>query len=59
MTELFEIPGMKNIRNNSIVKRSANAKIVKSTLGNEIQNDIVTSMNNLKRTKYLNVISSK
>ena len=58
MRELFEIPGMKNIRNDSIVKRSANAKIAKSTLGNEIQNDIMTFMNNLKRTKYLNVISS-
>ena len=58
MRELFEITGMKNIRNDSIVKRSANAKIAKSTLGNEIQNDIMTSMNNLKRSKYLNVISS-
>ena len=32
LRELFEITGMKNIRNDSIVKRSANAKIAKSLL---------------------------
>ena len=46
--ELFEITGMKNIQNDSIVKRPANAKIAKSTLDNEIQNEIITSVNNLK-----------
>ena len=39
---------MKNIRNGSIVKRSANAKVTKSTLDNEIQNKIITSMTKLK-----------
>ena len=38
---------MKNIRNDSIVKRLVNAKITKSTLDNEIQNEIMTSMNSL------------
>ena len=42
MRELFEITGMINIRNDSIVKRSANAKIAKSTLDNETQNEIKT-----------------
>ena len=37
MRELFEITGMKNIRNDNIVKRSTNAKVAKSTLDNEIQ----------------------
>ena len=53
MGELFEITGMKIIRNDSIVKRSANAKIAKSTLDNEIQNEIITSMNNLKEKNTL------
>ena len=48
MRKLFEITSMKNIRNDSIVKRSANAKIAKSTLDNEIQSVIMTSRNNLK-----------
>ena len=39
---------MKNIRNDSIVKISGNTKISKLTLDNEIQNEIMTSMNNLK-----------
>ena len=39
---------MKNIQNDGIVKRSANAKIAKSTLDNEIQNEVMTSMKNLK-----------
>ena len=37
MNELFEIPGMKNIGNDNIVKRSANAKVAKSTFDNEIR----------------------
>ena len=37
MRELFEITGMKNIRNDNIVKRSTNAKVAKSTIDNEIQ----------------------
>ena len=53
MRELFEITGMINIRNDSIVKRSANAKIAKSTLDNEIQNEIKTWMNNLKEQTTL------
>ena len=53
MGELFEITGMEIIRNDSIVKRSANAKIAKSTLDNEIQNEIITSMNNLKEKNTL------
>ena len=53
MRELFEITGMINIRNDSIVKRSANAKIAKSTLDNEIQNKIKTWMNNLKEQTTL------
>ena len=48
MRELFKITCMKNIRNGSIVKRSANAKVTKSTLDNEIQNKIITSMTKLK-----------
>ena len=47
MRELFEITGMKN-RNDSKVKRSANAKVSKSTLDNEIQNEIRTPMTKLK-----------
>ena len=39
---------MKMIRNESIVKRSANTKIPKSTLDNEIQNEIMASMSNLQ-----------
>ena len=53
MRKLFEMTGMKIIRNDSIVKRSANAKIAKSTLDNEIQNEIMTSMNNLKEKNTL------
>ena len=53
MRELSEITGIKNIQNDSIVKGSANAKIAKSTLDNEIQNEIITSMNNLKEQKTL------
>ena len=44
---------MKNIQNDSIVKRSANAKIFESTLDNEIQNKIMTSMNNIKAQNTL------
>ena len=51
--KLFEMTGMKIIRNDSIVKRSANAKIAKSTLDNEIQNEIMTSMNKLKEQNTL------
>ena len=53
MRKLFEITGMKNIRNDSIVKRSTNAKVAKSTLDNKIQNEIITSMKNLKEQKTL------
>ena len=53
MRKLFEMTGMKIIRNDSIVKRSANAKIAKSTLDNEIQNEIMTSMNKLKEQNTL------
>ena len=53
MRELFEITGMKIIRNDSIVKRSANAKVAKFTLGNEIQNEIITSMTKLKEQNTL------
>ena len=52
MGEIFEITGMKN-RNDSIVKRSANAKVSKSTLDNEIQNEIITSMTKLKEQNTL------
>ena len=44
MRELFEVTGIKNIRNDRIVKRSVNGNVVKSVLGNEIQNKIITSM---------------
>ena len=44
---------MKIIRNDSIVKSSGNEKIAKSTLDNEIQNEIMTSMNNLKEKNNL------
>ena len=53
MRELFEITGMKIIRSDSIVKRSANAKVAKSTLGNEVQNEIITSMTKLKEQNTL------
>ena len=53
MRELFEITGMKIIRSDSIVKRSANAKVAKFTLGNEIQNEIITSMTKLKEQNTL------
>ena len=53
MRELFEITGMKNIRNDSIVKRSANAKVAKSTLDKEIQNEIITSITKLKEQNAL------
>ena len=53
MRKLFEITGMKNIRNDSIVKRSAHAKIAKESLDTEIQNEIMTSMNNLKEKNTL------
>ena len=53
MNELFEIPGMKNIGNDNIVKRSANAKVAKSTFDNEIQNEIIISMSKLKEQNTL------
>ena len=53
MREPFEITVMKNIRNGSIVKHSANAKVAKSTLDNEIQNEIITSITNLKYTTFI------
>ena len=53
MRELFEITGMKNIRNDSIVKRLANAKVAKATLDSEIQNEIITSMTKLKEQNTL------
>ena len=53
MRQLCEINCMKSIRNDSIAKRSANAKIAKSTLDKEIQNKIMTSMNNLKEQRTL------
>ena len=53
MRELFEITGMKNIQNDSIIKRSANAKIAKWTLDNKIRNEIMTSMNSLKEQSTL------
>ena len=56
MRQLFEIIGIKNIRNESIVKGSANAKIAKSTLYNEIQNEIMISMNNLPSIKKQNTL---
>ena len=42
MGELFEITGMKNVPNDNIVKRPANARIAKSTLDNKIQDKIMT-----------------
>ena len=42
-----------NIRNDNIVKHSANAKVAKSTLDNEIQNEIITSMTKLKEQNTL------
>ena len=48
MTELFESTSMKNIKNDSIVKCSGNAKVARSTLDNETQNEIITSMTKLK-----------
>ena len=53
MRELFEITGMKNIKNDSIVKRLANAKVAKATLDSEIQNEIITSMTKLKEQNTL------
>ena len=44
MRELFEITGMKNIRNDRIVKRSVNGNVANSAFDNEIQNKIITSM---------------
>ena len=44
MRELFEVTGIKNIRNDRIVKRSVNGNVAKSVLDNEIQNKIITSM---------------
>ena len=55
MGELSEIPGMKNIRNGSVVKRWANAKVAKFTLDNEIQNEIITSMTKLKEQNTLSI----
>ena len=46
MREVFEITGMKIIRNDSIVKRSGNAKTAKSERHNGI-------MNNLKQENTL------
>ena len=37
----------------SIVKRSANAKVPKSTPNNEIQNEVITSMTKLKEQNTL------
>ena len=51
MRGLFEITGMKNIRNDRIVKRSVNGNVAKSAFDNEIQNKIITSM-----TKWKNKI---
>ena len=51
MRELFEITGMKNIRNDGIVKQSANANVAKSTLDNGIQNELMTHHYN-KMFKY-------
>ena len=48
MRELLQITGMKNIRNDNIIKRPTNAKVAKSTLDNQIQNEITTSMTKLK-----------
>ena len=42
---------MKNIRND--IKRSASAEVAKSTLNNEIQNKIITSMSKLKQQNTL------
>ena len=42
---------MKNIRND--IKRSASAEVAKSTLDNEIQNKIITSMSKLKQQNTL------
>ena len=53
MRELLEITGMKNIRNDNIIKRSTNAKVAKSTLDNQIQNEITTSMTKLKEQNTL------
>ena len=53
MRELFEITGMKNIGSDIIVKRSANAKVAKSTLDDEIQNEIITSMAKFKEQNTL------
>ena len=44
MRELFEVTGIKNIRNDRIVKHSVNGNVAKSVLDNEIQNKIITSM---------------
>ena len=44
---------MENIRNVNIVKRSANAKVAKSTLDNEIHYEIVISMTKLKEQNTL------
>ena len=51
MRELFEITAINNIQNDNIVKRSANSKVAKSTLGNEIQNEIITSMTTKFKTR--------
>ena len=44
MRVLFEITGIKNIGNYSILNRSANAKIAQSTLENKTQKEIMTSI---------------
>ena len=53
MRDLLEITGMKNIRNDSIVKRSEDAKVGNSTLDNKIQNEIIKSMTKFKEQNAL------
>ena len=57
MRELFQITYIKN-RNVSRVRRSENAKVAKYTLGNEIQNDIITLMTKIKSTIYTTFVTA-
>ena len=57
MRELFQITYIKN-RNVSRVRHSENAKVAKYTLGNEIQNDIITLMTKIKSTIYTTFVTT-
>ena len=56
MGELFEITSMKNVPNDNIVKRPANARIAKSTLDNKIQDKHKVSTTALLQSMMVNSI---